>query len=557
MCGILATIGAGKNSPCQHIPSGIDKIKHRGPDYAGQLFHVLPWASVTLGQSRLSISDISPIKVPYTYERLGVSLAYNGEIYDLRELRRELAELGPFETDCDAEVIAAAWRKWGPDCLARFNGMWALVLVDLRSGAVFVARDRAGEKPLFYTRRDGALYFASEIKGLPCSLEVQDCPDLDALEFDFGAQTPFKNVYRLEPGHAWFMASPRDLEAPGRRYWALPADVDEGISWQSAVEKAHELVADAVRLRIDTPIPYAVQLSGGLDSAIIQAVAKAHRLYCVTFPAEGIDNLAAARLAAQGLAERIVSIEFSREDFFEALPAVARHLETPATWTAVCQWHMNKRIAADGARIVLTGEGADELAGGYARYRILWHGAACSRDPLLADYGPLAARVIGDEDELIARALLRGRREADRRRARALIEHYGQGPDIVARAARVDFYTTMQVLLRMGDRMSAAFGLENRAPFLDYRLMEFLARLPTRYKVTDNWNKAILRAVALRLGVDKAIIDEKTKRGLFVPQTWRPQLDGAAWDRRWFFERIKDLTLNPRRAACRQCAAAS
>jgi asparagine synthase (glutamine-hydrolysing) len=255
------------------------------------------------------------------------------------------------------------------------------------------------------------------------------------------------------------------------------------------------------------------------------------RLYCVDFPGE-IDNLSAAKLAAKG--KEIVPITFTRDELMDSLGDVVYQLDTPATWTAVCQYFMNKKIAEDGNVVVLAGEGADELFGGYARYRVLhWLDRMC-RDVHLTEYEPLIARTFGSEDyrtAILTNMLNRGGAKT-RSHARSLVRHHADfDGSLVDRMMHIDFNTTMHVLLRMADRMAMAFSLENRAPFLDYRLMELSQKIPTRFKVDGHESKKVLRRVAERLGVDKRIVTEKTKRGLLVPPSWG---DGPTYDRGWF-----------------------
>lgn len=554
MCGIFAAIAPKGAPPCWFGPHATKLLEHRGPDASGVVQFDLAWASVTLGMTRLKVVDQTDLVVPFDFRaRLGVVLAFNGEVYNWRELRAELR--GPWETQCDAEVVAALWREHGPACLDRMNGMWGLVLVDTWTDTVFAARDRAGEKPLYWAQPQAAevVYIASEPKAFPIDLNACHCVDMDVLEFDCGKYTPICGVHAMPPGSLAVVGNPGPLEGDFGlevgTWWRLPHE-DENFRW--TYERAEALVIDAIRIRHVSERPVAVQLSGGLDSAIIQAVVDSDRLYCVTFP--DLDNMAAARLAAGE--HDVVPVTFTLDDLLAVLPQVAYHLDTPGTWSAVCQWFMNRKIAEDGGVVVMSGEGADELWGGYARYRILHYLDHMLEDEHLADYRPLMARTLGERvDHLtIARMLNRGGPDM-LQRAQQLVTAYGGSGSLVSRMARTDFYTTMQVLLRMADRMTAAFGLEGRAPFLDYRLMELAARMPARQKVAMQ-SKLTLRTIAERLGVPEEILNEKTKRGLAVPASWGQQLDnGAQWDRRWFSQRMRRAWLETclRPALCGGC----
>jgi len=506
--------------------------------------------------TRLKIVDQSDIKVPYDFsEQLGVVLAFNGEIYNVREVMkasfdaiRDRGEIPPvLVTSCDAEVVALAWRAFGEECLHRFNGMWALVLLDVRDQVLFVARDRAGEKPLYRAEREGTHYFASEIKAFPFELEETECPDVSALEFDSQRATPFLDVYNFEPGGRLVARSPAALEEAEERWWELPRNSDptneQTMDIPDAVQELKELVVDAIRIRVPSEVGWGVQLSGGLDSAIIQSVVRCPRTYCVDFRAERVDNLTRARAAARGSIPRPVS--FRQKDLERVLPLVAYYLDTPATWTAVCQWFLLREIARDGNRVSLSGEGADELFGGYSRYRVLYWLDRMRQDGGLEAYMGVVRKMIGQDiwaptgrNAVVAKMLNRGC-AGDLPKALALVErHSGDHTGLVDKAARTDFYTTMQVLLRMADRMSSAWSVESRAPFLDYRVMEAAAKMSSRSKINECTSKLGLVRVGALLGVPRSILTEKTKKGLFIPPTWGPPRD-QLWDRTWFADMMK------------------
>lgn len=508
--------------------SAVGRLGHRGPDASGVACVTLPWCQIELGMSRLKIVDQSDITVPFDFSKhLGVLLAFNGEIYNWRDIRNTLDV--PWATSCDAEVVAAAWRQYGPNCLHKLNGMWGMILVDTWKHEIFISRDRAGEKPLYWVLDKDSIYVASEPKALPVSLVECQCQDVDVLEFDCGITTPLKGINAVSPGgyiHLCNAAQPNEVS-----WWQLPMVQEDNTTLETAVNEVEATLVDAIKIRYIAERPVAVQLSGGLDSAIVQAVVRSNRLYCVTF--SDVDNLSMAKAAA--FSEQVVPVKFSVDDLMAILPTVAYYLDTPATWTAVCQWFLNQRAREDGNIVVLSGEGADELFGGYSRYRILYWVDKMLSDGHLAAYAPLVARTFsGDENQLLVNMLNRGG-QSSRRRAEDLINEFGGIGTLAARMARVDFYTTMRVLLRMADRMASAFGMENRSPFFDYRVMELAARLPDKFKINDDESKVVLRRVAERLGVDGRIVNEKTKKGLFIPPSWGKKLNGGQdWDRKWF-----------------------
>lgn len=533
MCGVVAVVGPGAHAV--DLGPAVARLHHRGPNGAGALALRLPWTDVQLGATRLSIVDLRPLPVPSVFARAGVALAYNGECYNWRALRAELRDVA-WETQCDTEVIAHAWRRWGPDALDRVNGMFALVLVDLFDGRILMARDRAGEKPLFLARDDvGRLCAASEVKALPVTLvEDTDCAELDLFEYDCLERTPWRGVWRLGPGQRVVLAAPDDVRAPRvETWWRLPTAPPQLSDPDEARERLTQTLTDAIRVRLAPDAASAVLVSGGLDSAIIQAVARMPRVYCCTFPADGIDCMPAAQRAAAGA--EVVPVTFGLEAAQRALSHVAYHLDTPGTWSALGHWFLAHAMAEDGMRVVLSGEGADELFAGYSRYRVVWWLAQARRDPHLRDYQAVVDLMVGGDDpDFLARLMDRSPAGRRRRHALELVERFaGDGDDLVTILARIEWHTSMQVLLRMADRMYAAVGIENRAPFLDVRVIELAAQIPTDMKVTLTASKAILRDVAAQLGVDRQIVDDTDKRGLVVPwNRWR-QVQGArgAWDR--------------------------
>lgn len=549
MCGIAGLIGAhAEDAP----PFRLEALRPRGPDGEGVLdLDVGPAAGadlrVCLGQTRLAIVGGPGVPVPYDYRAsCGVALAFNGEVYNWRELRAELHGLDggtPWESECDAEVVARGFAVWGEGVLDRLEGMFAFCAVDVRRSRWLLARDRAGEKPLYYARGQGGLRFASTVRalGVPLKERRPPSPELSALEFDCLIDTAFEDVYQLLPGHciAWSSASGQTE----RCWWRLPEGVNESMSWWEAVDGTEERLRAAIetRARLAPGVGGTVLVSGGLDSALVQAVVKAPRVYCVTFPEDGFGTLEQARWAAPGA--EVVPVTFNREEAVAALPEVAEHLCTPATWSALGDWFVARAVAADGFKVVLSGEGADELFAGYARYRALWHleraaEAAASEDPLLGEYG-------GYWDRLLEGAVVEALDRSPDGRGLAwcckAVRAFGGSGSWVERLARTEWHTTMQVLLRMADRMTGAWGVENRSPFLDHRLAEWAAKIPLKWKIVGSkggtpvpWgeNKAVLRAVARRWGVDRRIIEEKHKRGLVVPWNRWHGVDG--WNREHF-----------------------
>lgn len=537
MCGIVGIVAPQSTT---HRTPWTEGLHHRGPDARGDREVALPWGTAHLGTTRLSIVDATgQVPTPGFFAQVGVLLAFNGEVYNWRELRQELTETGTvWETRCDTEVVAHAWRRWGTEMLRHFNGMFSLALVDLRTSVVFLARDRAGEKPLYYASHEGAFFFASEAKALGVPLIEGTCPELDVLEFDCLEGTLFQGVLRLEPGQSLLLQSPSDLLRPQpQTWWTFPTEVDEGMTWKQAADETEALLVDAILLRADTEVLTTVLVSGGLDSAIVQAVARFPQVFCCSFPQDGLDWLPQAQLAARGA--EVVPVTFGLPQAMEALGDVAYHLDTPATWTALGQWFLGKEMNTRGYKVVLSGEGADELFLGYSRHRILWWLSQARKDPQLANYQALIGLVTAGTDvDILAKMLDRSPKNRSLAHAQALVRRFSTTGDLAADMGRVEWHTTMQCLLRMADRMMAAHSIENRSPLLDYRLIELAARMPTRHKVTADRSKAVLREVALRVGVHPNIVNDLNKTGFVVPwNQWHATGqtgERGAWDRGHF-----------------------
>jgi asparagine synthase (glutamine-hydrolysing) len=307
-------------------------------------------------------------------------------------------------------------------------------------------------------------------------------------------------------------------------------------------EKAQALLAlleSSVENCLAGPGPHALQLSGGLDSAIIQAIGGLDRLYCCTWPE--FDNLTAAAKAAGG--RGITTVTFSRGEMLEvALPEVARLTEGKGTWSQCCQWFLARAMARDGVVVEVNGEGADELFHGYARYRVLWWLEQMAVDPHLAEYGGiirtvLAAERFGQDWRQEAAARLLGRTRCWERAV--VLAAQNTGATLVDTCAAVDEADGLQSLIDAERTVAAAHGLEHRWPFMDPRVVVFAHQLAPADKVTFRESKHALREVARHLGIHPDIVDEQTKRGLVVPPTWAPK-DAPRWSRGWFDQAMAD-----------------
>lgn len=306
--------------------------------------------------------------------------------------------------------------------------------------------------------------------------------------------------------------------------------------WGGQIGELELLLRHAVQSAVPSDAPWAIQLSGGLDSAIVFAIADAEKLdpanlYCCTW--ENQDNLTGAKQVARD--RYIHPVTFTKDEMLEALPDVAKLTKGKGTWSQVCQYFLARDMRRDGIKVVLNGEGADELFGGYARYRILHWIDRAYKDPRLVDYGSILRYTFGNPADVVVQMLERTNPRDwgyEVRRAK-----WKRG--IVGAAMDVEERTGLAELIRMEGAVAAHFGIESRWPFLDPAVVQCAHHLPPELLVNDIYCKVALRCVAMRLGVSDNIVEEITKKGLFIPQHWRPA-GHPKWGRKWFTKLMRE-----------------
>jgi asparagine synthase (glutamine-hydrolysing) len=538
MCGLA---GVARREPRGVAAEMLDRmataLRHRGPDGAGRYAD----ARVGLAHVRLSIIDVAGGAQPLRNEDGSVLVVYNGEVYNYLELQAELEAAGHrFRTRCDTEVLVHAYEQWGTAMLERLNGQFAFAIYDVRAGTVLLARDRFGVRPLFYSVVKGDLFFASEAKALFASGEVDAAPDPTGLDqvFTFWAARPPRTVFRgvssLEPGcfAVWQNGALRH-----GRYYQLDYP-EAGEESADALADLGALLTDSVALRLRSDVPVGGYLSGGLDSSITCALAArrspfALRTFSVTFDDPRLDEGEFQQLVARQLESCHHIQAIGSHAVVTAFPDVVRHAETPLVRTAPAPMYLLARLARQhDIKVVLTGEGSDELFLGYDLFKETALRLFCLREPQSTVRPRLFDRLYpyldprgrrGDfwrrsfleagapDDPLFShlpRFLLTGRIKdfysGDLRaelRGDPLAELRDSLPSRFAtwsalnRAAYLEMITLLSpyLLSAQGDRMSLAHGVEARYPFLDHRVFEFAARLPARSKLRGLKEKAILR----------------------------------------------------------------
>ncbi|MCU1274391.1 MAG: asparagine synthase (glutamine-hydrolyzing), partial [Bryobacterales bacterium] len=509
-------------------------IQHRGPDGEGYYSDAHAW----LGHRRLSIVDVAGGAQPMTNETGNLWIVYNGEIYNHADLRPALERAGhQYRTRCDTEAIVHAYEQYGPDCLERFRGMFAFALWDKSSRTLFCARDRLGIKP-FYYYWDGKLFaFASEIKALlehPAISPVFDESLLSeylAFGYTSGERTLFSGIRKLMPGH-YLTLSESGLAI--RRYWDVPeAEERDSRHEESWVRECRERLETSVQLRLMSDVPLGMFLSGGVDSSAIAAlmmrmVREPVKTFAVGYRETAFSELAYARQAAAAIGTDHREVTIGMEDFFNALPQLIWHEDEPITWPSSVSLYFVSRLAAQEVKVVLTGEGSDELFGGYARYHSFgvnnqWlqmyrflprmvrssvrNGIAGSTLLSRSLRRKLQHTMLGRGEELESLYLDNfysafGGEEQRRMLAKApahtyesFLRYWDSRPNAnwLDRLLYTDVKTYLVELLMKQDQMSMACSIESRVPFLDHTLVEFAAQVPRRLKIRGRTGKYILK----------------------------------------------------------------
>ncbi len=520
MCGIAGFHSLNpEHAGASLVKKMIAKSGYRGPDQSG----VKSYDHTTLGMARLSIVDTAQHTIPYEDREGRVTLVFNGEIYNHEDIRAGLGSDCRFDTDSDAETLLYAYLKKGISFLDDLNGMYAIALHDRVDDCTYVIRDKAGEKPVYYTEGPDFIAFASEIKSLLELVEPQlNSEEISyrAYEFSVGKATLFKGIYQLEPGDYLKIKDGR-LEV--RSYWKVWEHlIDTGDDLNRVRKDLTELLEDAILLRTkNCAHQYGCFVSGGVDSALVACIAKPDFIYtCHYNLGPEFDELQYAQMVAKHIGRELVVVEPGPDDFTRVREDIAFHLDTPCTWTSFSLWMLLERARQD-IKVVMAGDGADEIFSGYHRYHLLNHDEQIHKLKAMEEYQYLINKYYGSPIERYAKLVNRCDNIYDREVGEYLLKNVGQyfnhgSDDVVHSMGLCDFYSTMQVLLQMSDRMTMAFSIENRSPFLDYRLIQYAYSMPSSFKIRDGITKWILKDIAGQF-IPKAIVERTDKRGFSAP----------------------------------------
>ncbi len=583
ICGVAIPNQLSRRVNESQLVAMRDSLTHRGPDDAGILID----GSVGLGHRRLSIVDLGGGRQPMGNEDDSVQIVFNGEIYNHRELRPMLEERGHrYRTSSDTETIIHLYEQFGPRGVERLRGMFAYAIWDGRLRRLVIARDRLGIKPLYYTiKDDGSLYFASEIKALieagatRPELNYYALADYAANRYTSGEETLFKGVMRLSPGHTLIWS---DGQVEIERYWDLSfTKPDRPLSDERYIERFRELFHECVKSHLMADVPLGMFLSGGIDSSAIAAimsrlVKEPIKTFSVAFEEREANELEYAREVAQAFKTDHHEIVVSPERFFGHLPELVYQEDEPIAHPSSVPLYFVSDLAAKHVKVVLTGEGSDELLAGYNKYRVAIYnlllgrryeratpafvrnlvkkqigklnGASRIRRTLertflfmpaeikdiyfdnFAVYSPSAQRRLFTP-EITARM-------SDHDPYRAALSYIEQSDaeTLLDKLLVADLKTYLHELLMKQDQMSMAASIESRVPFLDHELVEFATRLPESMKLRGWTTKYALRR-AMRGVLPKRILTRK-KMGFPTPV--------GAWFRGRFRSVLEETVLSER-----------
>ena len=583
MCGICGKLSFSPPIPVdgELLHRMCEVMRHRGPDDSG----IYLKGCVGLGIRRLSIIDLDTGHQPISNEDESVWIVLNGEIYNFVELRRELEAKGHrFRTNTDTEVIVHLYEDFGEGCVQKLRGMFAFAIWDAREQKLFLARDRIGQKPLYYAIVNGSLIFGSEIKAILQDPEIERRINWEALDdylthlFVPSPKTIFQGIHKLPPAH---YLTCKDGRIKIERYWRVTYRSDENKGEAFYAQRLAELLQESVKLRLVSDVPLGAFLSGGLDSSLVVAMMsglsnRPVKTFSIGFKESSYNELRYARLVAEHFGTDHREFEVTC-DVVDLLPKLVWHFDEPFADSSAIPTYYVSKMTRQHVTVALSGDAGDEVFAGYRRYQARrmaqyfnllpkWArreliGSVVKRLPeptsyYGASYVKKVKRFVEyaatvDENERTSWAplftakqkdrlyssQLKGHLSSYRESSQFLNQYFDQAynEDMVAKMMWVDLMTYLPGdILTKVDRMSMAVSLEARAPFLDHKLVEFAAEIPTALKLKGLSTKYILKRSMSEL-LPKEII-RRSKQGFVVPM--------ASWLKDQLSQCIEDLLLS-------------
>lgn len=571
MCGIAGILSAHAREDIDHVhivQDMMDRLKHRGPDGEGRISH----GHAILGHRRLAIIDVDHGQQPFLSPDERYGLTYNGEIYNYKELRDTLKQdkSAVFETDSDTEVLLQMLIHYGEDALPKLTGMYAFCFHDKETGNVILARDEMGVKPLYYSiTKDGELVFASEIKALfshPSITARVSNPGLRqyiTFQFCLDEQTLFEGVKILKPAHKILLNTNQPLnEIKQLPHWLCSYDIDESLDEDSYHEKLKSMIEESVRLQLRSDVPLGTYLSGGIDSSLITAIAaqkqndmvKAFHGRFAEGPA--YDESEHAHAVCEKTGAEYIEVVPNAQQFVDVLPALIYHMDEPAAGPGLFPQFCVSQKASQHVKVILGGQGGDEIFGGYARYVVGYLEQALkgaitgSNDEgkhlvtlasivpnlkVLEKYTPMmknfwADGLFGEMDaryfrlinrapgakKLLAGDIMNDRAQHDVFETFQSIFNIDSTSSYINKMTHFDMKTLLPALLQVEDRVSMSVSLESRVPLIDRDIVDTVMTIPPPMKFSGGKTKHLLKNIAEHYLPD-SVVHREDKMGFPVP----------------------------------------
>ena len=555
MCGILGVLSTSNlKSNNNWIKRGLNSLNHRGPD--GNGIHLTKDKKVLFGHTRLSIIDLSILgSQPMFREDLGLSITFNGEIYNFLELKNTLKIKGDrFLSNSDTEVILLAYAHWGKDFVSKLNGMFSFVLYDEKNKTAFCARDRVGEKPMYYSKKGNTIYFSSEIKTLLLNEKIDKKINLEALNYFLSlgyVPSPLsivKDICKLNPGH-FLEINLNTLKIKNNKYWDLP-DEELNKSENELLDEFDVLLKKSIKRQMISDVPIGVLLSGGVDSSIITAYASENvsnlQTFNIRFPGyKNLDETKHARLISENFGTNHFELNANDVINLDLFEKICQDFDEPLNDSSIIPTFLVSKLVNNHCTVALGGDGGDELFGGYGKYQnLIFYKKICDFIPLslrknffnfLIKLMPIGMKgrnlleyfslnysdnqlMINNHfnkysQDILLKKKFKNDFDFD------FINNYmnSSKSDLIRNATEIDFRTYLpeDILVKV-DRASMLNSLEIRAPFLDYELIEFAFRsIPSNLKVTSKNKKYLLKKLCKRKLPKK--FNYARKQGFSIP----------------------------------------
>lgn len=562
MCGIVGFY-SGRPDKQKVIESQLKTLHHRGPDDADTYLN----KNIAFGHARLAIIDIDNAKQPMQSQDGRYVLIFNGEIYNYLELRQHLTSIGrSLKTHSDTEVLLEMFIEYGADCLKKLNGMFAFAIYDNKHDTIFLARDHFGIKPLYYTFHDHDFIFASEIKAIRTYPGIKAEPDWKSVneyltfQLMLKKHTMFKNIHSLEPGSYITIQGGKIKEK--KKYWNFEYHIDDTITEEKYTEELLHLLEHSLHIQTRSDVPVGSYLSGGIDSSAVSTLAAKNyfgefQTFCGGFKDSSIyDETKYAQIVSKSINSIHHEIFPTANDFADNFEKIMYHMDYPEAGPGVFSQYMVSKLASQHVKVVLGGQGGDEIFGGYTRYAVAYLEQALKGAILgtseegkhlvtlqsiipnmaqMENYIPLLKEqfkegLFGPMDERYYRMINRSHNLENTYQQEflsdlnqeELLDKFKQvfnqpdTPSYFNKMTHFDLKTLLPALLHVEDRVSMAVSLESRVPMLDYRIVELAAKIPPTMKFAGGKTKSILINAVKNL-LPKKIVERKDKMGFPTP----------------------------------------